>query len=76
MWVLCSEEVIVGKTGFLCEACDPRGLASAIEEYFASDLFRSLQRRRPEIREWAAARHSWSIVGETTCGVYAELLAR
>ena len=70
------EEVIVGKTGFLCEACDPRGLASAIEEYFASDLFRSLQRRRPEIREWAAARHSWSIVGETTCGVYAELLAR
>lgn len=71
-----SEEVIVGKTGFLCEACDPRGLASAIEEYFASDLFRSLQRRRPEIREWAAARHSWSIVGETTCGVYAELLAR
>lgn len=70
------EEIIEGKTGFLCQPCDPVDLARAVEEYFESDLFKALGCRRREIREWANARNSWTVVGESTCKVYAELLAR
>ena len=69
------EEVVEGETGFLCKPRDPESLAAAIEEYFASDIFRSLDRSRSRIRAWAAARHSWSVVGATTSAVYANLLA-
>ena len=70
------EEVIEGRTGFLCKPCDHLDLARAVEAYFSSQLFKDLAYRRREIREWANARNSWSVVGETTCKVYAELLAR
>lgn len=68
------EDVIEGRTGFLCRPCNPADLARAIEEYFESDLFKTLDRRRQEIREYANVRHSWDIVGEITRNVYAELL--
>jgi glycosyltransferase involved in cell wall biosynthesis len=70
------EEVIEGKTGFLCKPCDPADLARAIEKYFESDLFKALDRRRREIRDWANARNSWTVVGESTCKVYSELLSQ
>lgn len=70
------EEVVEGRTGFLCKPCDPADLAETIEEYFASDLFKSLDSRRPEIRDYAHERHSWDVVGETTREVYEELLGR
>lgn len=69
------EEIIEGETGYLCQPRDPKRIADALEKYFEGDLFRSLEQRRPKIQEWAAARHSWSVVGETTREVYAELLA-
>jgi D-inositol-3-phosphate glycosyltransferase len=69
-----SDAIVEGKTGFLCKACDPADLARALEEYFASDLFAALSRRRAEICKWANERNSWSVVGESTCKVYAELL--
>jgi len=64
------DEIIPGRTGFLCKACDAEDLARAIETYFASDLFKDLSRRRQEIREYANAHHSWSVVGTLTRGVY------
>jgi D-inositol-3-phosphate glycosyltransferase len=70
------EQVIEGKTGFLCKPRDPVDLASVVEGYFASDLFRALIHRRREIREWANGRNSWALVGESTCRVYAELMSR
>jgi D-inositol-3-phosphate glycosyltransferase len=70
------EEVIEGNTGFICKSCDSLDLARAVEAYFASDLFRELAQRRHRIREWANARNSWSVVGETTCKVYSELVAQ
>lgn len=69
------EEVIEGETGFLCQARDATSLGRAVEAYFASDLYRFLSHRRPEIQAWAEARHSWSTVGATTRRVYADLLA-
>jgi glycosyltransferase involved in cell wall biosynthesis len=67
------EEVIEGKTGFLCKPCDPIDLARAVGNYFESDLFKGLESRRWEIRDYASARHSWDTVAEMTRNVYAEL---
>jgi glycosyltransferase involved in cell wall biosynthesis len=66
--------IVEGRTGFLCRPRDPVDLARAIETYFASDLFKNLDTRRQEIRDYANARHSWDIVGGVTWKVYANLL--
>jgi glycosyltransferase involved in cell wall biosynthesis len=68
------EEMIEGKTGSVCRARDSRDMATAIEGYFASDLYRSLERHRAAIQAAASARNSWSIVAEKTCAVYSQLL--
>ncbi len=67
------EDIVEGRTGFLCRPGDPDGLAGAIEKYFESDLFREMESRRQEIRDYAAARHSWSEVSAITHAVYREL---
>ncbi len=68
------EEILEGRTGFLCRPCDSADLAKAIEKYFESDLFKNLERRRQDICDYANAKHSWDIVGEKTRDVYAHLL--
>jgi D-inositol-3-phosphate glycosyltransferase len=70
------EEIVDGRTGFLCKPCDPIELANTIETYFESDLFKGLNSRRQDIRAYANERHSWDAVGETTRKVYEELLGR
>lgn len=69
------EEVVEGKTGFLCDAGSATDLARAIRVYFASELYRHLDEKRDEIRTYAAERYSWRTVGEMTCEVYARLLS-
>jgi len=64
------EDVVVGSTGFLCKPCDPVDLAQAIEKYFESELFQSLETHRQRIREDVLALHSWDFVGEVTRNVY------
>jgi D-inositol-3-phosphate glycosyltransferase len=66
-------DVIEGHTGFLFRPGDPGALADTAERYFASELFRSLPRRREEIRLYAAARYSWDAVSAKTTAVYARL---
>jgi D-inositol-3-phosphate glycosyltransferase len=68
------EEVDEGNTGFVFNAEDSKGLASTITRYFASDLFSTLSSKRQGIKEFAAARHSWDVVGRATMSVYADLL--
>lgn len=68
------EEIVEGRTGFLCRPNDPADLARAIKVYFESDLFRELSRRRQEIKDYAEAHHSWDAVAEQTREVYAALL--
>ena len=68
------DDVIEGRTGFLCKPCDPVDLAKAIERYFASDLYKHLDKRGGEIRDYAGNRNSWDVVGEMTSRIYAELL--
>jgi glycosyltransferase involved in cell wall biosynthesis len=69
-----AEDIVEGRTGFLCTPGDPAELAKVIETYFASELFRCLDSRRPEIQEFMGARHSWDVVGQMTRDAYAELL--
>jgi len=68
------EDIIDGKTGFVCKPCDAGDLAASIETYFNCDLFHSLDRHRQEIKDYANAKHSWDIVGEMTRNAYTELL--
>jgi hypothetical protein len=53
---------------------DPVDLAATVERYFASDLFTNLDSRRQKIRNFATEKHSWSVVGQLTMNVYANLL--
>src|SRR5947208_8539763 len=69
------EEVIEGETGFVFKRQDPSDLARKIDQYFKSELFRNLEIRRPEIKEYANERYSWNKVTEITTAVYSSLLA-
>jgi glycosyltransferase involved in cell wall biosynthesis len=70
------EDIVEGGTGFVCKPRDPVDLAKNIETYFSSELYQQLAARRPEIRDFANDRHSWTKVGEITRAVYAKLVAR
>jgi glycosyltransferase involved in cell wall biosynthesis len=67
------EEIVEGRTGYLCRAADPADMAKAIQVYFASDLYRNLDFRRQEIKDYAYVHHSWDAVAELTRNVYAGL---
>jgi D-inositol-3-phosphate glycosyltransferase len=70
------EEIVEGRTGFLCQPGDPAELAKAIEKYFASDLYENLKVRRQELKDYAEANHSWNAVADLTRKAYAEMLGR
>jgi len=67
------EEIVEGRTGFLCKPRDPADIAAAIGTYFESDLFKNLDDERHNIREYANNLHSWDVVGDKTVQVYAGL---
>jgi glycosyltransferase involved in cell wall biosynthesis len=68
------EEIIEGKTGFAFESRDASDLASKIDQYFKSELFRNLESRRAQIKEYANERYSWRTVAALTTAVYSDLL--
>ena len=69
------EEIVEGWTGFVFKRQDPSDLARKIDQYFKSELFRNLEIRRSEIKEYANERYSWNKVTEITTAVYSSLLA-
>jgi D-inositol-3-phosphate glycosyltransferase len=70
------EEIVEGRTGFLCQPGDPAELAKAIETYFVSDLYKNLKVRRQELKDYADANHSWNAVADLTRNAYAEMSGR
>ena len=70
------EEIVEGRTGFLCQPGDPADLAKAIERYFTSDLYKNLKVRRRELKDYANANYSWDAVAELICNAYAKMLGR
>ena len=69
------EDIVAGETGYVCRACDSEDLAQQTERYFASGLYRGLERRRADIRDFVARRNSWDPVSAATIQVYRELTA-
>jgi D-inositol-3-phosphate glycosyltransferase len=70
------EDVIEGKTGFLCQAQDSAALAKAIQDYFCGDLYRQLDAKRGEIKDFANEKYSWGNVGRIIRNVYDRLLLK
>lgn len=70
------EEIVEGRTGFLCQPGDPAELARALVTYFGSDLFKNLGVRRREVKDYAHANHSWDAVAELTGKAYTKMLGR
>jgi D-inositol-3-phosphate glycosyltransferase len=70
------EDVVEGKTGFVCKPRDPADLAHSIETYFSSPLYRQLEMFRKDIQTFANEKYSWTRVGEITRAVYTPLLGR
>ena len=68
------EEIIEGKTGFVFKQRDSFDLARQIDRYFNSELFRNLENRRSEIKQYANERYSWHKVAAITTAVYSKLL--
>lgn len=70
------EEIVEGRTGFMCRPSDAGDLARAITDYFRSDLYRNLDRTRMEIKDHASRHHSWAAVAELTRNAYAGISRR
>lgn len=68
------EEIVEGRTGYVCRPKDALDLSAAIERYFSSPLFVELESRRDEIRNYANGKYSWSKVGAITTDVYRSVL--
>jgi len=68
-----NEEIMEGETGFVFKPKDSSDLARKIHNYFNSELFRDLERRRPEIKADANERYSWNKVAAITSAIYSRL---
>jgi D-inositol-3-phosphate glycosyltransferase len=68
-------EIVEGETGFVFEPRDSSDLARKIDQYFKSELFRNLEIRRSQIKEYANDRYSWRKVSNIMTAVYARLLS-
>jgi D-inositol-3-phosphate glycosyltransferase len=69
------EDIVEGKTGFVCQPRDSSDLARTIDKYFESELFRYLESRRLEIKQYANERYSWNKVAAITTAVYSNLVS-
>lgn len=67
------EDIIEGKTGFVCKPEDPEDLAKKISFFYKSDLFKDLEANRQVIIKFANEKYSWEKAGEKTFALYQRL---
>jgi glycosyltransferase involved in cell wall biosynthesis len=70
------EDILEGRTGFVCRPESSTDLAHVLEKYFSSDLYNELNVGRQAIQDYAHQRYSWDAVSEYTCKVYEDLLGK
>jgi len=70
------EDIVEGRTGYVCKPRDPADLANAIKSYFRSNMYSNLASIRPDIQRFAHERYSWTKVATITASVYRALLER
>jgi glycosyltransferase involved in cell wall biosynthesis len=68
------EEIVEGDTGFVFKSRDSSDLAKVIGRYFESELFRNLESRRVDIKQYANERYSWDDVATKTRAIYWNLV--
>jgi glycosyltransferase involved in cell wall biosynthesis len=68
------DDIIQSETGFVFTPQNSSDLATKIETYFNSELFRDLEDRRARIKQYASDRYSWNKVAAITTAVYSRLL--
>jgi len=71
-----TEDIVEGRTGFVCRRRDSDDLARKVKLYFESELYKELEHRRQGIRDDALSRHSWSDVADLTRQIYMQLAGR
>jgi glycosyltransferase involved in cell wall biosynthesis len=67
------DEIVEGRTGFVCAPSDPGALANSLAQFFSSDLYRSREATGAHIKRFAADRYSWHKVATATRQVYEDL---
>lgn len=65
-----SEDVVEGRTGFVCRSSDAADLARALNLCFQSELMTNRPRTRWDIVNFAEARYSWEAITATIAHVY------
>jgi len=68
------DSIIEGETGFVFEARNSLELASKIELYFTSDIFKELEMHRGKIKAYANKHYSWDNVALITTQIYSKLI--
>ena len=68
------EDIVEGKTGFICRPRDSSDLARAVRDYWSSEMRWNPEATRATIRKFANDRYSWTQVGAITEGVYSQAL--
>lgn len=69
------DEIVEGKTGFVCKSKDSDDLVQIIDFYFKSDLYANLEKNRLIIKEYANEKYSWEKIGKKTRDVYRNFLS-
>ena len=64
------DDILVGKTGYVCPPRDVRSLKGIIAQFFSSPLFSRQEQARQFIVEYAADRYAWEKVGRKTKEIY------
>jgi glycosyltransferase involved in cell wall biosynthesis len=67
------DDIIEGKTGFVCRPNDPEDLARKILLYYESDVFKNLAANRKELIQYAKEKYSWEKAGDNTFALYKRL---
>lgn len=68
------EEIIEGRTGFVCKPDNAGDLAMTLRTYFESDLYLGLDSYRQHIRDYVYTEHSWDTVASVTRKAYEKML--
>jgi len=65
-----TEDIIVGKTGYICRREDPKDLANTIVNYFNSNLYFDIEVTNNFIINYSVERYSWDNIARKTISVY------
>lgn len=65
-----SEDIVEGRTGFVCRSADAADLARALRQCFTSRLVADRETTRQEILRFAESKYSWKSIAATIAGVY------